>query len=39
MAKKKAEEALEIPVQVELGFEAWDFSMMEEGAMPDWGMW
>jgi metal-sulfur cluster biosynthetic enzyme len=39
MTRKKAEEALERPVTIELGMEMWDFSMMEEGAMPEWGMW
>lgn len=39
MSRQKAEEALGLPVTVELGLEMWDFSMMEEGAMPDWGMW
>ena len=39
MTRKKAEEALEQPVTIELGLEAWDFSMMEEGSMPEWGMW
>lgn len=39
MTRKKAEEALERPVSIELGMEMWDFSMMEEGAMPEWGMW
>jgi metal-sulfur cluster biosynthetic enzyme len=39
MTRRKAEEALERPVAVELGMEMWDFSMMEEGAMPEWGMW
>jgi len=39
MTKVKAEEALEMPVNMELGLEMWDFSMMEEGAMPEWGMW
>ena len=39
MTRRKAEEALERPVSVELGMEMWDFSMMEEGAMPEWGMW
>ena len=37
--RRKAEEALERPVSVELGMDMWDFSMMEEGAMPEWGMW
>ena len=39
MSRQKAEEALGKPVTIELGLEMWDFSMMEEGAMPDWGMW
>ncbi len=39
MTKKKAEEALGRPVSVDLSLEMWDFSMMEEGAMPDWGGW
>ena len=39
MTKQKAEEAFELPVRIELGLEIWDFSMMEEGAMPEWGMW
>ncbi len=39
MTKQKAEEAFELPVRIELGLEMWDFSMMEEGAMPEWGMW
>ena len=37
--RRKAEEAMERPVSVELGMDMWDFSMMEEGAMPEWGMW
>jgi metal-sulfur cluster biosynthetic enzyme len=37
--RRKAEEALELPVTVELGMEMWDFAMMEEGAMPEWGTW
>ena len=39
MTRKKAEEALKRPINIELGVEMWDFSMMEEGAMPEWGMW
>src|SRR5512133_1347071 len=39
MTRKKAEEGLEMPTTVELGMEMWDFSMMEEGSMPEWGMW
>lgn len=38
MARKKAEEALNIPVTLEMGLESWDFSMMEEGAGADWGL-
>jgi metal-sulfur cluster biosynthetic enzyme len=39
MTRKKAEEGLNRPVTIELGMEMWDFSMMEEGATPEWGMW
>lgn len=39
MSRQKAEEALGKPVTVELSMEMWDFSMMEEDAMPDWGTW
>jgi len=39
MIHKKAEEALALPVSIELGLEMWDVSMMEEGSMPEWGMW
>ncbi len=39
MTRKKAEEGFEMPTTVELGMEMWDFSMMEEGSMPEWGMW
>jgi len=38
MAKQKAEMALSRPVRIELGMEMWDFSMMEEGAGADWGL-
>jgi hypothetical protein len=27
------------PVRIELGLEMWDFSLMEEGAGADWGMY
>ena len=37
MTRKKAEEALNMPVTLEMGMEMWDFSMMEEGAGADWG--
>lgn len=39
MTRKKAEEGLNQPVSIELGMDMWDFSMMEEGAAPEWGMW
>jgi metal-sulfur cluster biosynthetic enzyme len=39
MTRLKAEEGLQRPVTIELGLDMWDFSMMEEGAMPEWGMW
>ena len=38
LAHKKAEEALERPVSVEIGMEMWDPTMMEEGAGADWGL-
>ena len=38
MTRKKAEEALSRPVNIELGMEMWDFSMMEEG-LGDWGLY
>ncbi len=39
MTRKKAEEALNRPTTVEFGMEAWDMSMMEEGASSSWGLW
>ncbi len=39
MIHKKAEEALGQTVSIELGLDMWDFTMMEEGSMPEWGMW
>ena len=38
MAKQKAEKALDRPTRIELGMEMWDFSMMEDGAGADWGL-
>jgi metal-sulfur cluster biosynthetic enzyme len=35
----KAEEALGRATHVEMGAEMWDFSMMEEGAAPEWGLY
>ena len=37
MSRKKAEEALERPVEIEMGLEMWDFSMMEDGSGAEWG--
>lgn len=39
MTRVKAEEALGIPVAIELSMEVWDFSMMEEGVDLDWGLY
>ena len=39
MTRKKAEDALRRPTTIEMGMEMWDFSMMEEGAGADWGMY
>jgi len=38
VTRQKAEEALERTTIIELGMEMWDFSMMEEGAGADWGI-
>ncbi len=37
-ARQKAEEALKMPVHIDLGMEMWDFSMMEEGLGGEWGL-
>jgi metal-sulfur cluster biosynthetic enzyme len=37
--RQKAEEALDRPTHIEMGMEMWDFSMMEEGAAPEWGLY
>jgi metal-sulfur cluster biosynthetic enzyme len=37
-ARQKAEAALNTPVSIELGEEAWDRSMMDEDAAADWGL-
>lgn len=34
----KAEEILKKPVHIDFGLDSWDFSMMEDGVAPDWGM-
>jgi metal-sulfur cluster biosynthetic enzyme len=36
--RHKAEEGLGMPVEIELGMEMWDFSMMEEGLGGEWGL-
>jgi metal-sulfur cluster biosynthetic enzyme len=38
MSRKKVEEYLQKPTTIEMGMEMWDFSMMEEGAGGDWGL-
>jgi metal-sulfur cluster biosynthetic enzyme len=35
----KAEEVLKIPTAIDFGLDMWDFSMMEEGAGADWGIY
>jgi len=39
LTRQKAEQALDRPVTVDMGLEMWDFSMMEEGAAADWGLY
>lgn len=38
VTRQKAENFLNRPVTIEMGMEMWDFSMMEEGAGADWGL-
>jgi metal-sulfur cluster biosynthetic enzyme len=38
MSRKKVEEIVQKPTTIEMGMEMWDFSMMEEGAGGDWGL-
>jgi metal-sulfur cluster biosynthetic enzyme len=38
MTRQKAEKALERPTTIEMGYEMWDPSMMEEGAGAEWGL-
>ena len=35
----KAEEALGRATHIQMGMEMWDFSMMEDGAAPEWGLY
>ena len=37
--RQKAEAALGRPTRIDMGAEMWDFSMMEEGAGADWGLY
>lgn len=37
--RAKAEEVLEKETAIDLGMDPWDFSMMEEGLMDDWGLY
>jgi metal-sulfur cluster biosynthetic enzyme len=37
--RQKGEEMLERPVSIDLSMDVWDFSMMEEGLMDDWGLY
>jgi metal-sulfur cluster biosynthetic enzyme len=39
MTRQKAEKFLNLPTTIELGMEMWDFSMMEEGAGAEWGLY
>ncbi len=39
MTRQKAQEALKMPVTVEMGMEVWDFSMMEDPSAMDWGLY
>jgi len=39
MTKAKAVEGLEMPVNIEMGMDVWDFSMMEDPSALDWGMY
>lgn len=37
--RSKAEEVLKLDTSIDLGMDPWDFSMMEEGLMDDWGLY
>jgi len=39
MIKQKAREGLGMSVTIELGYEPWDFSLMEDPGALDWGMY
>jgi metal-sulfur cluster biosynthetic enzyme len=38
VTRQKAEGFLNLPTIIDMGFEMWDFSMMEEGVGADWGI-
>jgi metal-sulfur cluster biosynthetic enzyme len=37
--RAKTEEVVNLPTTIQLGDEMWDYSMMEEGSEPEWGLW
>jgi len=39
MTKAKAIEGLDMPVNIEMGMDVWDFSMMEDPSALDWGIY
>jgi metal-sulfur cluster biosynthetic enzyme len=39
MTREKAQEGLKMPVTIEMGIDAWDFSMMEDPSALDWGLY
>ena len=39
MVREKAQAVLSRTISIELGMEAWDYSMMEEGLADDWGLY
>ncbi len=39
MVREKAEKTLNRPVSMALGDEVWDYPMMEEGLIDDWGLY
>ncbi|MBO9368310.1 MAG: DUF59 domain-containing protein [Chloroflexi bacterium] len=39
VTRQKAQEALGMPVTIEMGMEMWDFSMMEDPSVLDWGLY
>jgi len=39
MTRAKGQEALNMPVTVEMGMDVWDFSMMEDPSAMDWGLY